>query len=251
MSSAAAKWKGVAWIVGALALTFIFAGGLTLLVNLIPYSTEARWASHLPSFSEGACDLSPESSAALEKLRKRLSLPSDGDLEIHLHIVESSEVNAFAFLGGQVFLNSALLDEAESAEEVAGVLAHEISHVKNRDVLHAIAGQLVTGLLLAQVGDSTVLTKIFTQVAGLRFTRKQEEAADQGALERLKASHISTQPLARFFKRLQSTGVSVALLSDHPNSDARAKLAESTNVPNPTPVLSDDEWTLLKATCRQ
>lgn len=249
MSSSRAKIIGVAWIVGAAALTFVIAGGLTLFINLIPYSTEAKLASHLPSFSNDECEISPGASAALEKLRKRLRLPTDGELEVHLHLVKSTEVNAFAFLGGAIFVNSALLDEAENADEVAGVLAHEISHVQHRDVLHAIAGQLMTGLVLAQVGDSTVLTKIFTHVANMRFTRKQEEAADQGALERLKAAHISTQPLARFFKRLESNGLAVTLLSDHPNSDARAKLAESTTVADATPVLSIDEWKSLRSAC--
>jgi predicted Zn-dependent protease len=244
------KWTGLLWIAGALVFALALGGGIPFLVGLIPRSTEAKLAKRISVFEDDTCKPSKEAEAALEKIRRRLSLPGDEELSIHLQIVRASEVNAFAFLGGNIYVNSGLLKEAVNADEVAGVIAHEISHVKNRDVLHSIAGQLLTALLLSQVGDSTALTKIFTHAANLKFTRRQEEAADRGAIERLKASHIDTQPLANFFKRLENLGGgTAALLSDHPDSKARAEMAAVAKVENPQPVLEENEWQALKTAC--
>lgn len=245
-----AKRTGLLWGLGAIVFALILASGLNWVVDLLPPSLETKLARKLPTFEDSSCEPSKEAKAALEKIRSRLSLPGDDKYSMRLLIVKASEVNAFAFLGGTIYINSGLLQEAFNAEEVAGVIAHEMSHVRNRDVLHSIAGQLVTALLLAQIGDSTALTKIFTHVARLKYTRTQEEAADRGAIARLQATHIATQPLANFFKRLESlSGITATLLSDHPDSEARSQMVAMAKVENPRPVLEDQDWQALKNAC--
>lgn len=244
-----AKRIGLLWGLGAIAFALLLASGIGWVVGLLPPSLEARLARKLPTF-EDSCESSKEATTALEKIRSRLSMPGDDEYSMRLLIVRANEVNAFAFLGGTIYINSGLLKEAFNAEEVAGVIAHEMSHVRNRDVLHSIAGQLVTALLLAQIGDSTALTKIFTYVARLKYTRTQEEEADRGAIARLQTAHIATQPLANFFKRLDSlSGIAVTLLSDHPDSEARSQMAAMAKVEDQRPVLEDQEWQALKNAC--
>jgi predicted Zn-dependent protease len=246
-----AKWSGIAWGFGAIFIALILAGGFNWIVDLLPPATETKLAKKIPVFDDSSCKPSKEAESALEKIRKRLVRPGDEDFSMRFQVVRDSEVNAFAFLGGAIYINSGLLHEAFNADEVAGVIAHEMSHVRNRDVLHGMAGQLLTAFLFAQVGDSTVLTKIFTHAANLKYTRTQEEAADRGAIARLQAAHISTQPLANFFKRLPSLGAFAnAMLSDHPDSIARSQMAAAAKVEDAHPVLEDNEWQALKSTCQ-
>ena len=241
------KARGLIWVAAAIVIAIVLAGGLNFVVNFLPRSAEAKIAARLPEIGS-PCAAAGD--AALDRLRARLAVPGDDRLGIHLHLIRADAVNAFAFLGGAVYVNSGLLRDARNADEVAGVVAHEISHVQHRDVLHAISGQLVTALLLSQLGDVSPLTKIFTRVANLKFTRAQEEAADRGAMARLQAAHVSARPLAEFFRRLESAGGPTAFLSDHPDSDARAAMAESTEVEDATPALSEADWKSLKGACR-
>jgi predicted Zn-dependent protease len=241
------KRSGLIWIAGALGCALCLAVGFNVLVDLIPPSLEVRLARKFPTLDE--CQ-SKEGRAALEKIRSRLLLPGDDVYQIRLQVVKSAEVNAYAFLGGAIFINSGLLHEAFNADEVAGVIAHEMSHVRNRDVLQGLSGQLLIALLFAQVGDSTTLTKLFTHAANLKYTRSQEERADQGAILRLQSAHISTQALANFFKRLPSFGgLANAVLSDHPDSNARSQMFSSVHVSKPTPALEDSDWQALKTMC--
>src|SRR5207248_840587 len=69
-------------------------------------------------------------------------------------VVNSSIVNAVAAPGGHVILFRGLLERTDSAEELAGVLAHEVEHVLHRHVTRAIFQQASTGVLMAAlVGD--------------------------------------------------------------------------------------------------
>ncbi len=241
------KRTGLFWIGGALIIAALLAASLNWAVTLIPPTVETRWARKLPVFNDSECELPKDAAVALEKLRKRLLLPGDDEFSISLRIVRAREVNAFAFLGGSIYINTGLLKGAFNADEVAGVVAHEMAHVRNRDVLHSISGRLVTAILLAQIGETSGLANLFTQVANLTFTRSQEEAADRSAISRLQAAHIATQPLANFFKRLPSFGPT--MLSDHPDSESRSQMAASAVVESPTPALSEDEWNALKTAC--
>jgi len=80
---------------------------------------------------------SAEGSKALAKLVAELSLATQSGMTFQVRVVKSGVVNAFALPGEQVVLFQGLIDEAQSADEVAGVLAHEMEHVTRRHVLKA------------------------------------------------------------------------------------------------------------------
>ncbi|MGL5008695.1 MAG: M48 family metallopeptidase, partial [Paracoccaceae bacterium] len=80
----------------------------------------------------GTCD-SPAGIKALDVMRARLTDGQKLRYDLSLRVLDTGMVNAFAAPGGQIIIMRGLLDEAASAAEVAGVLAHEIGHVEARD----------------------------------------------------------------------------------------------------------------------
>jgi beta-barrel assembly-enhancing protease len=145
-----------------------------------------------------------------------------------LMVVDDAEVNAFALPGGYVVVNSGLLSEAESGEEVAGVLAHELSHVTERHSTRRLAGSLgvsvALGLALGLV-DLGVPAYTMAELAGLRYGRGHEREADARGQELLKRAGISPLGMATFFERLSQARALPELLSTHPDPGGRAAQA--------------------------
>jgi predicted Zn-dependent protease len=78
----------------------------------------------------------------------------------------------------------------------------------------------------------------------------QELDADEGGFQRLKDAKISTDGVESFFNRMEAMSSMPAILSDHPASAERARLAESLKPKNPIPILTTSEWLVLRKACR-
>jgi Zn-dependent protease with chaperone function len=148
--------------------------------------------------------------------------------QFRFEVLRDPSVNAFAAPGGLVVVHTGLLAEAESADELSGVLAHEIAHVLRRHSLRQIvfAAGLTAGLRLAlgsPEGAAQVLVAAAGDLTKLRFGREQESDADRTGLDLLHAARLSPQGLVRFFERLHARGgAPPALLSSHPPAADRA-----------------------------
>jgi Zn-dependent protease with chaperone function len=195
----------------------------------------------------------PDAHAALGRLADRL-----GRGAAELHILDADMVNAFTFPGGVVIVSKGLLAEAQSPDEVAGVVAHELEHATRRHVMiQVVRTSLLTVAWQATIGDYSGLLvvdpKTAADVANLRFSRDAEREADQGARARLDAAHISVEPFRRFFERLQAKTDKVPpWLSNHPASAERASaLGHDVGAVVRTPALSDADWKALRAGCAQ
>lgn len=165
----------------------------------------------------------------------------------------SPEVNAFAAPGGVVVVNAGLIRRAGSAEELAGVLAHEIAHVELR---HALTGMLkglgLRALLAALFGDYGGLAGVGGQLTELSFSRAAEREADARGLDMLIASGIAPQGMLDFYARMaveEKSPAALAWLSTHPASSERlAALREAVarrHLTRPRPLEID--WPTLKA----
>lgn len=211
-------------------------------------------AAMLPVLSSSYCD-TPGALSALAELKDRLD-PA-GEVPAELHIIDSAMVNAFALPGGIVVLTEGLLEEAQSSDEVAGVLAHELEHVRQRHVLsHVVRASLLTTAWSVAVGDYAGLmlldpTTAF-EIANLRHSREDEAQADAGAALRLDASAISRSGLAAFFERIQEdTDMLPEWLSNHPASAQRARdLGELSASAGTRPALSPEAFERLRTACR-
>ena len=210
---------------------------------------------------------SAEGTKALDTLVGELSTASESGKLFSVRVVNWDLVNAFAVPGEQIVISGGLIEAAQSADEVAGVLAHEMGHGIE---LHPEAGIIrsmgVSALIQLLAGGNTgSLTNVGALLLELRYSREAEHEADTHALRILKNADISPKPFGDFFKRLmkiESGGSSksdssgkaqssadTAIFSTHPPTPERAKMAADAATYPGEPSLSDTDWKALKAIC--
>jgi predicted Zn-dependent protease len=163
-------------------------------------------------------------------LEPLLAALGETPFQFELMVVDAPEVNAFALPGGFIVVNSGLLAEARSGEEVAAVLAHELSHVTLRHSTRRIAGGLGVSAALALVlgvVDFGAPAYTLSYLASLGYGRDQEREADEQGLALLQRAGISPLGMATFFERLSSSLNPPELLSTHPDPGDRAERARA------------------------
>ncbi|GAA4216309.1 Zn-dependent protease with chaperone function [Sagittula marina] len=200
---------------------------------------------------------SPKGSAALDKLLTRLTDPQDMAYQIELQVFDHPMVNAFAAPGGQVVILRGLLDKANSPEEVAGVLAHELGHVESRDATRlTLRAAGSAGILTMIIGDFTggaAIALIGENLLSASYTREAEGAADVFALDMLADAQVDAEGFADFFGTLaEMEPVNLPeYLSSHPVTANRAAQAEAfaETQSDTTPILTDAEWRALQSIC--
>ncbi len=143
----------------------------------------------------------------------------------HWYIADDPVINAFAVPGGFVVVDSGLIKAADSAEEVAGVLAHEVQHVEQRhtlkNLIQSLGWRAVLSLALGDVSGGTVVSAA-ANLGELKFSRDLESEADLGGLAALKKAGIAPSGMLSFFSRLaKQDGNPVPFLSTHPASAQR------------------------------
>lgn len=175
-------------------------------------------------------------------------------------VVDDAAVNAFAAPGGALVLYRGLLERTTRAEELAGVLAHEIQHVLHRHGTRMVFQRASTGLLLAAVvGDVSGVMALGLETARtlgeLRYSRRHEEEADRDGLRMLVAAGIDPAGMLVFFEKMAAReGVTSArprYLSSHPGSTERAARlrALAAGAPAAPALLPDDDWGEVTAMC--
>ena len=176
----------------------------------------------------------PQLEADLEQVFKPLrEVIANEEVELKIHLIEDSVVNAYALPGGHIVLNTGLLLKAKNWAEVQGVLAHEIGHVTERHHLRNIIGVFsVTTLAWYLVGDISVLSSIVANTAmeleDLKYSRDFEREADEKAWEFLTKARINPKGLVSFFDQISSTDEHKhqhleELWSTHPLPEDRAQ----------------------------
>jgi predicted Zn-dependent protease len=148
--------------------------------------------------------------------------------QFQLMVAKADDVNAFALPGGYVVVNRGLLKEAESGDEVAAVLAHELSHVTLRHSTKRLAGSLGASAALALIfGMVDIGAPAFTvaHLSGLHYERDQEAEADQQGLGLLLGAGISPMGMATFFERISHSARPPEIISTHPDPGGRATRA--------------------------
>lgn len=158
------------------------------------------------------------------------------DLVFTFTVLENPEPNAFALPGGQVVIYSGLLTKARRAEEVAGVLAHEIAHVTRR---HHVRGMLKNAGLVVLVqtllGDATavgaVIAEYTTSLSSLSYSRGFEREADSHGWAYLNAAGFDPNGMIEFFQSLlddqgeamRKIERGLSLLGTHPSTEERIR----------------------------
>lgn len=176
---------------------------------------EIRWRD--PSYLDD-----PDVEGYLNQIGGRLaSFSADPGIGFYFFPVNDLSINAFAMPGGFIGVNTGLLLAAQTESELAGVLAHEISHVTQRHIARQVfrQKQLSMGTMLAmavallaarsnsQVATAAVVSAEASAVtAQLAFSRDFEREADRAGFETLKNAGYDVRGMSNFFERLQRAG---------------------------------------------
>jgi beta-barrel assembly-enhancing protease len=154
----------------------------------------------------------------------------------NFHVVNAEDINAFALPGGSIFVNLGTIQAAETEAQLAGVMAHEISHVAQRHStcnitkqqtpsLLAGLGQIVAGVALGGAAGAAVSQGIglTAGLSFLRMSRESEKQADLMGTDILYDAGYDPRAMPQFFEVIQGkygAGGS-QFLSDHPNPGNR------------------------------
>ncbi|HEX7081855.1 MAG TPA: M48 family metalloprotease [Gammaproteobacteria bacterium] len=164
---------------------------------------------------------------------------NDGDYRFRFFVVDDDSINAFALPGGYVGVHTGLILASENESELAGVLAHEVSHVTQRHIarslydsqrtsivsMAAMLAAILLGAASDMPGDALAGVVSASQAAALQrqinFTRANEAEADRVGIEVLSKAGFDPNAMATFFEKLSKRyGISrqavPAILQTHP-----------------------------------
>lgn len=158
------------------------------------------------------------------------------EFQYSFKVVNGKEINAFALPGGPMYVNRGMIEAAKTEGEVAGVMAHELSHVALRHgtaqaskampyEIGAIAGQVLGAIIGGNVGSVVAQGSQFgLGAAFMRFSREYERQADIEGAQIMARAGYEPRDMASMFKTIEAQGGGSGLpewLSDHPDPGNR------------------------------
>ena len=255
----------VAWSLAAIAsIAAVTIYGVPLaaerLAPLIPLSFENRFGEMADNqvklvFGDKVCS-TPAGSAAFAKLVDELKSAGGLDMPLTTEVLDAPIPNAFALPGGKVYLFDSLLRRAENADELAGVLAHELGHVHHRDHMRAMiqngGTSFLVGLLFGDITGAGAAIFATRSLLDASYSRDAESQADAFAIAVMHKLGRSPKPLGEFLFRITGaqSGRSIGILASHPMTEDRREIMQRADRPNTGPeLLSAEEWRALKSIC--
>jgi Zn-dependent protease with chaperone function len=198
--------------------------------------------------------------AALDKMTARLSAYVDSPYPLDIKVFNNEMPNAFAVPGGHIVLFDGLIQDANTPEEVAAVLGHEMGHVINRDptrlTLRSAGSVGILGMVFGDFAGGAVALIIAEQLIAADYSQEAEANADVFAHDLLASAKLPSSPMAVFFEKLHKEfGDEPGLLShlaSHPDLLGRAQAAKDADTIGERSykaVLTTSEWNDLKAMC--
>ena len=261
--------QGVAAIVGwslaaAVSLVAVVLYGVPLaadrLTPLVPQVLERRLGDVAERqvkalFGDKVCDHGA-GQAAFTKLVNAVRESADMDTSVESAVLASPIPNAFALPGGKVYVFNGLLAKADNADEIAGVLAHELGHLKHRDNMRGLirnsGTSFLIGLLFGDVTGSSTLIFASRSLLTASYTREAERNADSFSIDVMHRLGRSPKAMGELLFRItgKEGDKSLSILSNHPLTEDRlARMSSEDRPPSSTPLLTAEEWTSLKAIC--
>lgn len=224
-----------------------------VIAPLVPMSWEQKLGDAMIGDLGGRICDGKEGQQALDALVQRIDPKAK---ELRVRIVNVDMVNAAALPGGQIVIFRGLLQEAKNADELAGVLGHEIGHVRNRDVMQALLRQMGLSLLLGGVGGD--VGGALNSAISASYSRAAESRADDYAINVMRTANVSPVPTAGFFdrlaedeRRLGKGAIALNYMSSHPLSDERRKVFLNSARKGATylPAVTPQQWRAIVDAC--
>jgi Zn-dependent protease with chaperone function len=228
---------------------------------LVPPALERRMGDvvdkQVRSLFDGKLCTGAEGQAAFTELVDKLKTAGGIDFDFNTQVLAVKTPNAFALPGGRIYLLDGLIQRAGNVDEVAGVLVHELGHVKHRDGMRRLiqtgGTSFLMGLLFGDVtGAGAVILAARTMVDS-SYSRDQEAAADAFAVEVMHKLGRSPKPMGELLLRITGPQEKnpLSIIAGHPVSEAR--LAEMSKHDRPATgpeLLTAAQWRALKEMCK-
>lgn len=228
----------------ALALLAAFLIAIDLLSRLlapfVPFSWEEALVPDFPAWQSAGAEaelIEKELNQLAGRLAVALDLPPE--MRVTVHYQDDPTVNAMASFGGHVIVFRGLLEGLESEDALAAVLAHEVAHIRHRDVLKGLMRAVSLAVLTAALDSSSAGSALGETVGGfglMSYSRGQESAADAAATVALGRLYGHTQGFEDCFLYLLAAQEGLAaqwqklqpeLLSTHPDTLKRIKRSQA------------------------
>jgi predicted Zn-dependent protease len=177
----------------------------------------------------------PQAYAYLESMRDDIlesqAVRFKDDFEWNLYIIDQDVLNAFAAPGGYIYVYTGLIKFLDKADDLAGVMGHEIAHADRRHSSQQLQQQYGIQILLGAVlGNQGTIAQILGNIAGgaaaLSFSRSDESEADEFSVRYLSETDFACNGAATFFQKLVDsgqTGGTPEFLSTHPSPANRVE----------------------------
>jgi beta-barrel assembly-enhancing protease len=235
----------------------IVGGAMLCLLAVFPLGAQSQRTPEKPGFNLFSTDQDIELGQKYShEVERKLTMCDDARVDNYLNAlgktlaanapgakypyrykcVNDNAINAFALPGGLIYINRGAIEAADNEAQLAGVMAHEISHVALRHPTNQLTkrSSLEIGLVLAGdlLGNSSVgslLTEAGVKggmgLLTLKLSRTDEGQADILGTQILNDSGYDPRALAQFFEKLKSESKRhpIQFLSDHPNPGNRAE----------------------------
>ena len=190
----------------------------------------------------------PAANALVSRLGQILVPSSDRpNIPYTFRVVDDKNLNAFATMGGFVYINTGTIAAADNVAQLASVIGHEIGHITGRHSLEqmkqmAIAQGIAT---IAGVGDDRLIGIGVDLALRLPNSREAEFDADRRGLLNITKAGFAARAMPAFMQKLSSSGGAPAFLSSHPGTDERISALNQTiqaNNINTSGGLNDSEY---------
>jgi predicted Zn-dependent protease len=172
----------------------------------------------------------PQITRYVDEIGQRLAQASKrSDIPYTFQVVNDKGINAFATMGGFVYINAGLIAAADNEAQLASVIGHEIGHIVRRHSIQQMRQTAIARGLAAAAGlDRNTLVNIGVDLALRRpNSRKDEFEADREGLYNLQGAGYAPSGIVGFMQKLLKSGGSVpTFLSTHPATSERIDALE-------------------------
>lgn len=170
-----------------------------------------------------------QTNALVNRIGQRLASASDcSQYPFHFYVVQDSQINAFSTTGGFVYVNTGTIKAADTEDQLAAVIGHEIGHICNDDLVKRLKKtSLAQGALAAAGVNRNALVGIAYKLAvDLPNNRQDEFNADTKGLQYLTRAGYDPHAMPAFLSKLLQYSSPPTFLSDHPGARDRIAALE-------------------------
>jgi predicted Zn-dependent protease len=187
-------------------------------------------------------------------VNKLISANQLEDLNLKVYIIDDPKVNAFAIPGNKILILRGLIDDAKNEQEIAGVIAHELIHIKNKHVMKKLTREIGLSVLLTVTTGNENATNILKTLTTGAYDRNLEQEADKQAIELICNANINPNGLSDFLFRLSQKEPELqkqlTWFNSHPDTEERVEYIleeiKNKNCNNSIPLLHPNTWNKLK-----